>query len=73
VPGGGKRIGAGANAPDDAGFAKEVLDRSFSKLERNGSLQGMKGHRNGHALGLVDLGIVPEATEKVETFFFFLD
>ena len=67
VPGGGKRIGSGANAPNDAGFAKEVLDQSFAKLER------MEGHRSSHALGLVDLGIVPEAVEKVETFFFRID
>ena len=60
-----RRIGTGANAPNDAGFAKEVLDQSSGKLERNGSWQGMEGHRRGHALGLVDLGIVPEAAKIV--------
>jgi len=41
--GGGKRIGSGANALNDAGFAKEVLDQSFGKLERNGSWKEWRG------------------------------
>ena len=69
----GEEDRTGANAPDDAGFTKEVLDRSSGKLERNGSWQGMKGHGSGHAPGLVDLSIVPEGRKSGNFFFLFSD
>jgi hypothetical protein len=53
VPGGGKRIVNGANAPDDAGFAKEVLEWSYGWKGKE-----RKPETEGPPLGLEDLGIV---------------
>jgi hypothetical protein len=69
VPGGGKRIGSGANAPD-AGFAKEV--RGVPGSWKDWKLEGMEGHRCGDALGLEDLGIVSLKLRKSGNFFFVL-
>jgi hypothetical protein len=70
--GGGERIGSGAIAPDDdAGFAKEVLDWSSGKLDRNGSWKG--GAQERTRLGPQGSWHRPEeAAEKVKFIYLFI-
>jgi len=38
----------------------DLQRKSSTRVSKEWKLEGMEGHRSGHALGLVDLGIVPE-------------